>query len=169
MVLVVRGLPIILLGAAALSQISSLIYYVTISGTNYGYIGSYFYVLGIAGVLVVSAVTWYVMSLQARALGGALVLGWVTIAALMTCLWVTWTWGFSTTWSVGHVCAVLSFVLMAIVVMLTIIYVRRPAELEAQRTNRTRSSNPIRASFMVWQSAPSKCGLSGSGSSRDRQ
>ena len=77
-----------------------------------------------------SAVTWYAINLRARALGGALVLGWVTIAALMTCLWVTWAWGFSTTWSVGHVCAVLSFVLMATVVMLTIIYVRRPAELE---------------------------------------
>ena len=35
----IRGLPIILLGAAALSQISSLIYYVTISGTT-RYIGS---------------------------------------------------------------------------------------------------------------------------------
>jgi hypothetical protein len=135
----IRGLPIILLGAAALSQISSLIYYVTISGTParyiglyyyFGQIGAYLYILGIAGVLVVSAVTWYAINLRARALGGALVLGWVTIAALMTCLWVTWTWGFSTTWSVGHVCAVLSFVLMAAVVMLTITYVRRPAEVE---------------------------------------
>ncbi len=136
----IRGLPIILLGAAALSQISSLIYYVTISGTRARYIaggyysgdfGAYLYILGIAGVLVVSAVTWYAINLRARALGGALILGWVTIAALMTCLWVTWTWGFSTTWSVGHVCAVLSFVLMAAVVMLTIIYMRRPAELES--------------------------------------
>jgi hypothetical protein len=127
----IRGLPAILLGAAALSQISSLIYYVTISGTNSGYIGSYFYILGIAGVLVVSAVTWYAMSLRARALGGALILGWVTIAALITCLWVTWTWGFPTTSGAGHVCAVLSFVLLATVVMLTIIYMRRPSELES--------------------------------------
>ena len=127
----IRRLPMILLGAAALSQIFSLIYYMTISGTNYGYIGSYFSTLGIAGVLVVPAVTWYAISLRARALGGALVLGWVTIAALVTCQWVTWTWGFSTTLSVGHVCAVLSFVLLATVVILTIIYVRQPSELES--------------------------------------
>ena len=41
-----------------------------------GYIGSYFFVLDIAGLLVVPGVTWYAMSLWARTLGGALVLGW---------------------------------------------------------------------------------------------
>jgi Caspase domain len=131
----VRGLPMILLGVAALSQVSSLIFYATLNGIYFGYIGSgyvgsYFFVLGIAGLLVVPVVTWYAMSLRARALGGALVLGWVTIAALVTCRWVTWAWGFSTTWDAGHVCALLSFVLLATVVMLTIIYMRRPSELE---------------------------------------
>ena len=132
----IRGLPMILLGAAALSQISSLIFYVTLSRTLYfGYIGygdgeSYLYILGIAGVLVVSLVTWYGMSLRARALGGALVVGWVTIAALLTCQWVIEFWSVSTTWGIGHFCAVLSFVLMATVVMLTIVYVRQPSELE---------------------------------------
>ncbi len=130
----IRRLPMILLGAAALSQVSSLIFYATLNRYfgfgAYGYIGAYFFVLGIAGVLAVPAVIWYAMSLRARALGGALVLGSVTIAALVTCRWVTWTWDFSTSSGAGHVCAVLSFVLLATVVILTIIYVRRPSELE---------------------------------------
>ena len=123
----------ILLGVAALSQVSSLIFYATLNGIFPSYdsfIGSCLVVLGIAGVLVVSAVTWYAMSLRARALGGALVLGWVTIAALVTCRWVTWGWHSSATWGVGDVCAVLSFVLLAAVVILTIIYIRQPSEPE---------------------------------------
>ena len=129
----IRRLPMILLGVAALSQVSSLIFYATLNGIFLGYdgyIGSTLIVLGIAGVLAVSAVTWYAMSLRAHALGGALVLGWVTTAALVTCRWVTWAWQSSATWGVGHVCAVLSFVLLAAVVMLTIIYMRQPSEPE---------------------------------------
>ena len=70
------------------------------------------------------------MSLRERALGGALVVGWVTIAALLTCQWVIEFWSVSTTWGIGHFCAVLSFVLMATVVILTIVYMRQPSELE---------------------------------------
>ncbi len=61
----------ILLGAAGLSQIASLIFYVTVGQSIPAldsYISVYFYILGSAGVLVVLAVTWYAMSLQATAL-----------------------------------------------------------------------------------------------------
>ncbi len=67
----IRALPMILLGAAGLSQIASLIFYVTVGQSIPAldsYISVYFYILGSAGVLVVLAVTWYAMSLQATAL-----------------------------------------------------------------------------------------------------
>ena len=128
----IRGLPMILLGAVGLSQIASLIFYVTIGQIFHfaidSYIQPYYYILGSAGVLVVLAVTWYAVSLRARALGGALVFGWVTIAALLSCIYMTETWSFIS--GVGRFCVVLEFVLLATVVTLTIIYVRGPSELE---------------------------------------
>ena len=74
------------------------------------------------------AVTWYAMSLRARALGGALVLGWVAIAALTLTADITlWPW----TTGVEHFCVVLEGVLLAIVVVLTVFYVREPSDLDA--------------------------------------
>ena len=68
------------------------------------------------------------MSLRARALGGALVLGWVTVAAFGVTDWML-LWSAAT--GVERFCLVLQCVLLAAVVVLTIIYVRRPSELES--------------------------------------
>lgn len=129
----IRTLPMILLGAAGFSQIAALIFYVTVGRTFtipvLSYLQACYYILGSLGVLVVIAVTWYAMSLRARALGGALVLGWVTVAVLLPCTFMTQFW--SRISGVGRFCVVLNFVLLAAVVMLTIIYVRRPSQLES--------------------------------------
>ena len=115
-----------LLGAVGFSQIAVLIFYVTVGRTIDSYYSLSFYILGSAGVLVGLAVTWYAMCLRARTLGGALVLGWVTAAALMltnnmtlplTDVLLFWS--------------VLGCVLLAAVVVLTIFYVRGPSDLDA--------------------------------------
>jgi len=87
----------------------------------------YDYILGSAGVLVGLAVTWYAMSLRARALGGALVLGWVTVAALALLNYIT-KWSVMT--AVERFCGVLECVLLATVVVLAIFYVRGPPEVD---------------------------------------
>ena len=146
----IRALPRKLLGAVGFSQIASLIFWVTV-GQLYHFVlvswqQPYFYILGIAEVLVVLAVTWYAISLRARALGGALILGWVIITALLSCIGMTGTWSTSNdvitlNWSaisgIGRFCFFLEFVLLAAVVTLTIIYVQRPSELEGSATNRS--------------------------------
>ena len=122
----IRSLPMSLLGTAGLSQIASLILYVTIAQlyndppSSLSYYATFFYILGSAGVLTVLAVTWYAMSLRAPTLGAALVLGWVTVAALVMAPHLPGASGAHLFW------AVLDFVLLAVVVVLTIIYVRRP-------------------------------------------
>jgi sterol desaturase/sphingolipid hydroxylase (fatty acid hydroxylase superfamily) len=83
--------------------------------------------MGGAGVLVGLAVTWYALSLRARALGGALVLGWVTVAALALMNYIT-QW--SEMAGVEHLCTVLECILLAAVVVLTIFYVRGPSDLD---------------------------------------
>ena len=67
------------------------------------------------------------MSLRARALGGALVLGWVTVAALVLMNYMT-LWSAMT--GVERFCIVLECVLLAAVVVLTIFYVRGPSDLD---------------------------------------
>lgn len=78
------ALPVMLLSVVGLSQIAALIFYVTLGHwINSSYVSLSFFILGSVGVLVGLAVTWYALALRARALGGALVLGWITVAALM--------------------------------------------------------------------------------------
>ena len=116
-----------LLGAVGFSQVAALIFYVT-AGLNVGSHDSLdYYIQGSAGVLVGLAVAWYAMSLRARALGGALVLGWVTVAALTLINYMT-LWSGMT--GVGRFCCVLECVLLATVVVLTIFYVRGPPDLD---------------------------------------
>ena len=117
-----------LLGAAVFSQIAALIFYVTVFGGLPSFLPLYYYILGSAGVLVVLAVTWYAMSLRARALGGALVLGWVTVAALELMKNMT-AWSAMT--GVERFYTVLECVLLATVVVLTIFYVRGPSDLDS--------------------------------------
>jgi hypothetical protein len=127
----IRGLPLTLLGVAGLSQIPVLISYVKIGDLNDS---DYYYVLGSAGVLAALAVTWYAMSLRQRALGGALVLGWVTVAAMFLTIKTTQNWAYFSGFSFSGVllfCVILGYVLLAAVVVLAIIYVRKPSELEA--------------------------------------
>ena len=117
-----------LLGAAVFSQIAALIFYVTVFGGLPSFLPLYYYILGSAEVLVVLAVTWYAMSLRARALGGALVLGWVTVAALELMKNMT-AWSAMT--GVERFYTVLECVLLATVVVLTIFYVRGPSDLDS--------------------------------------
>ena len=79
----IRAISVMLLGAVGFSQVAALIFYVTARPGRSAPTDSLdYYIMGSAGVPVGLAVTWYAMSLRARALGGALVLGWVTVAAL---------------------------------------------------------------------------------------
>ena len=123
----IRTLPVMLLGAAVISQIAALIFYVTLARSLPSFLPLYYYILGSAGVLVGLAVTWYAMSLRARALGGALVLGWVTVEALALMNPMT-LWSGMT--SVERFWGVLECVLLATVVVLTIFYVRGPSDLD---------------------------------------
>jgi hypothetical protein len=114
-----RALPVMLLGAVGLSQIAALLFYMTIGRTIGSYYSLSFYILGSAGVLVGLAVTWYAMCLRARTLGGALVLGWVTAAALMLTSYMTLPLT-----DVLLFWSALGCVLLAAVVVLTIFYIR---------------------------------------------
>ena len=125
----IRGLPLMLLGVAGLSQIPVLIFYVrmgnALSLTSYHY-----YALGSTGVLVALGITWYAMSLRPRALGGAVVLGWVTAAAMLLTINIIQWWS-SYLFDSLNFWVILGYVLLAAVVVLTIIYVRKPSDLEA--------------------------------------
>ena len=115
-------LPVMLLAAVGLSQIAVLIIYVTVGGESYS-LSLYLYILGSAGVLVGLAVIWYAMTLRTCALGGALILGWITTAALMLVSYMTLlSAGVLLFWSV------LACVLLAAAVVLTIFYMRGPSD-----------------------------------------
>jgi uncharacterized protein YcfJ len=125
----IRALPVMLLGAAGFSQIAALILYISQGrGSPYFPVSLSDYIMGGALVPVVLAVTWYAMSLRAHAVGAALVLGWVTIAAL-TLMNNVIQWSRMT--GVERFWAVLECVLLATVVVLTIFYVREPSDLDA--------------------------------------
>jgi serine/threonine protein kinase len=173
----IRGLPVILLGVAGLSQIPVLIFYVNIGAYGFGFPGYWdmlgivgalivlevalyatslrvrvlggalvlgwiavaadvtpvydtYILLGSAGAFVALAVTCYAISLRARALGGALVLGWVTVAALLLMINTYGYWSARDVRGIG-ICLILGFILLAAVVMLTIIYIHRPSDLES--------------------------------------
>jgi hypothetical protein len=121
----IRALPVMLLGAVGLSQIAALAFYVTLGRVIGSYYSLSLYILGSAGVLVGLAVAWYAMCLRACTLGGALVLGWVTAAALMLTYYTTLPLT-----DVLLFWSVLGFVLLAAVVVLTIFYVRGPSDLD---------------------------------------
>ena len=119
-------LPVMLLAAVGLSQIAALIFYVTVGGEIMSYPQSlYLYILGSAGVLVGLAVTWYAMTLRARALGGALILGWITVAALTLVAIMTLSpAGILLFWSV------LACVLLAAAAVLAVLYMRGASDPE---------------------------------------
>ena len=122
----IRGLPLMLVGVAGLSQIPVLISDVRIADELQGFY--YFYAQGITGFLVTLAVTWYAMSLRSRAFGGALVLGWATAAAAVFAIELAQN--LPSYPSIFEPSAIPGYILLAIVVVLTIIYVRKPSDLE---------------------------------------
>ena len=119
----IRALPVMLLAAVGFSQVAALIFYVTADLSVGSYYSLDYYIQGSAGVLVGLAVAWYAISLRARALGGALVLGWLTVTALALMNYMT-LWSRMT--GVERFCSVLECVLLATVAVLTIFYVRGP-------------------------------------------
>jgi hypothetical protein len=124
----IRGFPVMLLGVVGLSQIPILTFYASLPYDSMNYI-----ILGGAGALVILAVTWYAMSLRARALGGALVLGWVTVSAMLLIMYMTSFWGgyAGAPMGVARFSVILGYVLLAAVVALTIIYMRGPSDPES--------------------------------------
>jgi serine/threonine protein kinase len=124
----IRGLPLILLTVAGLSQIPVLIYYVKIGDL---YHSDFYYVLGSAGTLATLAVTWYAISIRQRALGGALVLGWITTVAMFLTIETTQNWAQLSFSGVLLFSVILGYVLLAAAVVLAIIYARKPSEWEA--------------------------------------
>ena len=106
-----RPLPVALVGGVGLSQVAGLAFWV------HGDANASSYILGIAGLLVGLAVTWYAVSLRAYAPGGALVLGWAIA-------WALFTVGFGKWSALGA----LVLVLLAVVVVLAIIYIRQPSD-----------------------------------------
>ena len=76
-----------------------------------------------AGVLVGLAVIWYAMALRTRVLGGALILGWITTAALMqVSTTILSPAGVLFFWSV------LACVLLAAAAGLAVFYMRGPSD-----------------------------------------
>jgi len=117
------ALPVMLLSAVGLGQIAALIFYVTLGHWINSYLSLFFYILGSVGVLVGLAVTWYAMALRTRALGGALVLGWVIVAAPMLAPYmVVLPAGDLLFWSV------LACVLLAAAAVLAVLYMRGPSD-----------------------------------------
>jgi hypothetical protein len=132
----IHALPVMLLSTVGFSQVAALIFYVTAGlevGSYYSYYSLDYYIHGSAGLLVGLAVTWYAMSLRTRSLGGALVLGWVTVAVLELMKNMT-MWSVLT--GVERFCSVLECVLLAAVVVLTIFYVRGPSDLDGSANYR---------------------------------
>ncbi len=103
-------LPVMLLCGVGLSQIVVWIFYVT----QFKLAADH--ALGVAGLLVGLAVTWYAVNLRADAFGGALVLGWSTIMAL----WLL------TAMSPWTAIGTLGCILLAAVAILARIYMRGP-------------------------------------------
>ena len=123
----IAALPMMLLGAVGFSQVAALIFYVAAGLEAGSYYSLDYYIQGSAGVLVGLTVTWYAMNLRARPLGGALVLGWVTAAALaLMNNMIKW----SVMTDIERFCGVLECVLLATVAVLTIMYVRGPSDLD---------------------------------------
>ena len=123
----IRALPVMLLAAVGFSQVAALIFNVTAGLLVDSYESLDYYIQGSAGVLVGLAITWYAMSLRARPLGCALVLGWVTAAALALMNNMT-LWSVIT--DVERFYGVLECVLLATVVVLTIFYLRGSSDLD---------------------------------------
>ena len=134
-----RPLPVMLVCGVGLSQIASLIVVLTQQGED-----AFSETSAIAGLLVGLAVTWYAVNLRARVLGGALVLGWSTVAALWSLVMSPYT-------AIG----ILSSILLAAVMVLALIH---PSRYPASDLASTNSPPPPH-----WSTVTARMGLPRSG------
>jgi len=118
-----RALPVMLLCSVILSMIADFVFFVSLNPDAYGYTSE------IAGFLVGLAVTWYALTLRARLLGSALVLGWVTIWALAL---FSNIFPWSSISGVEHVTSIVECILLAVVVILAIVYMRGSSDTGSQ-------------------------------------
>jgi hypothetical protein len=121
----ISGLPLLVVGAAGLSQVPVLIFCVQIGNSLNDYT---YFAQGSVGVLLALAVTWYAMSLQTRALGGAMVVGWATAAAMLFSIDVSLDWPLFS-YAVPMYWFILGYILLAAVVVVTVIYLGKPSDL----------------------------------------
>ena len=108
----------------------------------YSDVGKITILLGSLGAFVVLAITWYAMSLRARALGGALVLGWAIVETMLLIINTYEYW--SVTRGLYRFWFILGYVLLAAVVVLTIIYMRGSTDLETRQANKSRPLGSFR-------------------------
>jgi Caspase domain len=132
------ALPVMLLCGVGLSQIAELIF--ELNAFRYFTNSSAINAEHITAILVGLAVTWYALSLRARPPGGALILGWATVTVIFLLADITGGWpvatGATRTWGV------LGCVLLAIVVTLTVVYMRRQSDPEPSHPEKSRGSSP---------------------------
>jgi hypothetical protein len=124
-VLRARALPVLMLGAAGFSQVSNALFLAT--DWRHYHIQSLAvalddFMIGIASAFVALALTCYGMTLRTRALGGSLILGWVTAAAAFPLAYMS-NWPIDT--AAERCYSISGLILLAIVVMLTVVYVRK--------------------------------------------
>jgi hypothetical protein len=120
------AVPVLLLCSVGLSLIADATFNAAVFLPHAPY-----YALDAAEIIVGLAVTWYAVTLRARPLGGALVLGWVIGAALTLMLNTT---AGATVGGIGRVAVVLEFVLLAAAAILAIIYMRQPTHRQSPRS-----------------------------------
>lgn len=117
-----HGLPAILISGAGLSQLALLGLFATYTTDRTAW-----FTEGLVAIAVGLAIAWYAMGLRSQVLGGALLLGW---AATSTCVLV----GNLTVWSnitgAGRTAGVLGVAILASVVILGIVYLRQPGDLD---------------------------------------
>jgi hypothetical protein len=161
-----RGLPAVLLCAVGLSQLAELIFYGNVyKYDTYGFVTAAQYS---AAIFVGLALAWYAVSLQSRALGGALVLGWTTITAVFFLADTAGAFWWPNYYSYGahshsstYIWGILGCVLLVLVVILTVIYMRRPSDPEPsaltppRHGDRSREASPSAATLRGSDRPPS--------------
>jgi hypothetical protein len=130
---ILHPLSVILLCAVGLSQVAQLIFWLTVERHYHVDHTAAIKVNLIIAILVGLAVTVYAVRLQARASGGALVLGWTTLTALSLLNLIAYAnWSHlpqsSKTWGI------ITGALLVAVAILTITYMCRPSEPDLSRS-----------------------------------
>jgi len=113
------GLPAILLGSVALSGMAQIALFASFPNFTGAYVTE-----GLVALAIGLLLAWYALSLEARSLAGALLLGWSATTCIVFLVNLT-VWsslsGAERSW------VVLGLLIMAVVIVLTINYLRLPA------------------------------------------